>query len=322
MKKGLFLILILVIGFGVYWQQYHQPEQDAHIVQSNGRLEFARLDVASLYAGRVEQIFVQEGQYVAQDTLLATLSADSIQAQVDTAKAKVEQAQQAVKRTQAQFNAQQQQLNTAQLDVDNAQQLFKDKLISSSELTKRIALRDAAFAGLNALQSGIDEAESVVKQATAQLLQAQSVLNDLHIKAPKAGRIEYRLVELGAVIAPGHKIASIIDLTDASMNLFFPAPIVNQIPLNSEARILFDGLDAVFPAQVTYIASEAQFTPKFVETQSEREKLMFKVKLQIPQDIATKYADYLKAGMTGNGFVRLHNADDWSADLQVKLPKE
>lgn len=322
MKKGLFLFLILAIGFGVYWHQYHQPEQDDNIVHSNGRLEFARLDVASLYAGRVEQIFVQEGQYVAQDTLLATLSADSIQAQVDTAKAKVEQAQQAVKRTQAQFNVQQQQLNTAQLDVDNAQQLFKDKLISSSELTKRIALRDAAFAGLNALKSGIEEAESVVKQANAQLTQAQSVLNDLHIKAPKAGRIEYRLVELGTVIAPGHKIASIIDLTDASMNLYFPAPIVNQIPLNSEARIVFDGLDAVFPAQITYIASEAQFTPKFVETQSEREKLMFKVKLQIPQDIATKYAAYLKAGMTGNGFVRLHNADDWPAELQVKLPKE
>lgn len=321
MKKGLFLIPLLAIGVFIYWYQYLQTNQNTHIVHSNGRLEFARLDVASLYAGRVEQIFVQEGQYVAQDTLLATLSADSIQAQVDTAKAKVEQAQQSVKRIKAQFNAQQQQLNISQLDVDNAQQLFKDKLISSSELNKRIALRDAAFAGLNALQSSIEEAESVVKQANAQLMQAQSTLNDLHIKAPKTGRIEYRLVELGSVIPAGHKIASIIDLTDASMNLYFPAPVVNQIPLNSEARIVFDGLDAVFPAQITYIAAEAQFTPKFVETQSEREKLMFKVKLHIPQDIATKYANYLKAGMTGNGFVRLHNTDDWSADLQVNLPK-
>lgn len=82
-----------------------------------------------------------------------------------------------------------------------------------------------------------------------------------------------------------------------------------------------DGLDAVFPAKVTYIASEAQFTPKFVETTEERTKLMFRVKLQIPADVAAKYQGYLKGGMTATGFVRTDSKLAWPADLQTRLPQ-
>ncbi|WP_101775292.1 HlyD family secretion protein [Pasteurella oralis] len=320
MKKALVLIVLIAIGFGFYWNQYHQGTEPTHFAHSNGRLEFSRLDVASLYAGRIQQVFVTEGEYVKKDALLATLSSDTIQAQVDTATARKQQVQQAVKRTLVQIEAQQQQLKTAQLDVDNATQLRSNKLISQAELEKRIALRDAAKANLHALEIATTEAQAAVEQANAQLAQITSMLNDLQIKAPKAGRVEYKLVDNGHVIAAGHKIASLLDLTDASMNLFLPAPIVNQIPLNTEARIVFDGLEAVFPAKVTYVAAEAQFTPKFVETDTEREKLMFKVKLQIPADIAQQYANYLKGGMTGNGFVRL-NTTDWTPELQIKLPK-
>lgn len=119
------MLPLIVIGCGVYWTHYHHDNQHTDIVSSNGRLEFLRLDVASLYAGRVEQVLVKEGDYVNKDTLLATLSSDTVKTQVDTAFARKQQAQQAVKRVQAQLSAQQQQLNTAQLDVDNAHKLRK-----------------------------------------------------------------------------------------------------------------------------------------------------------------------------------------------------
>ncbi|GJJ79968.1 HlyD family secretion protein [Pasteurella canis] len=320
MKKISFLLVIIAIGIGFYWHQYHQKTEPTKFAHSNGRLEFSRLDIASLYAGKIDQVFVTEGEYVTKDTLLVSLSSDTLQAQVDTAEARKLQTQQVVKRTLAQIEAQQQQLKTAQLDLDNATQLRHNKLISQTELEKRLALRDVAKANLHALEIATTEAEAAVAQANAQLVQVKSMLNDLQIKAPKAGRVEYKLVDNGHVIPAGHKVVSLLDLTDASMNIFLPAPIVNQIPLNTEARIVFDGLDAVFPARVTYVAAEAQFTPKFVETDTEREKLMFKVKLQIPNDIAQQYANYLKGGMTGNGFVRI-NTTDWTPELQIKLPK-
>ena len=136
-----------------------------------------------------------------------------------------------------------------------------------------------------------------------------------------AGRVEYRLAEPGNVLPAGGKVVSLLNLNDASISLFLPAPTVNQIPLGSEARIKMDGLDAVFPAKVTYIASEAQFTPKFVETAEERTKLMFRVKLQIPADVAAKYQGYLKGGMTATGFVRTDPKLAWPADLQTRLPQ-
>ena len=69
------------------------------------------------------------------------------------------------------------------------------------------------------------------------------------------------------------------------------------------------------------MASEAQFTPKFVETAEERTKLMFRVKLQIPADVAAKYQGYLKGGMTATGFVHTDSKLAWPADLQTRLPQ-
>ena len=89
--------------------------------------------------------------------------------------------------------------------------------------------------------------------------------------------------------------------------------------MGDEARIVLDGIDAVFPANISFIATDAQFTPKNVETANERAKLMFKVKLKVPSETALKYNRLLKGGMTGNGYVRVGQGD-WSVDLAVKLP--
>lgn len=97
----------------------------------------------------------------------------------------------------------------------------KNQLISSSEFEKRLALRDAAQANLHALDIAVQEAQSSVAQADAQLRQAHAILADLQIKAPQAGRVVYKLVEVGNVIAAGQKVISLLDLNEASMYLFF-----------------------------------------------------------------------------------------------------
>ncbi len=336
MKKILILLVLAVLAGGGYWyyQQQNQPDRQVGIARSNGRLELARMDVASLYPGRITQVAVEEGQYVNQDELLATLSSETTQAlyqaalaQQNAAAAKHQQAEKAVQHVAAQRSAQQQQLSIAQLDVDNAVKLRKNKLISPAELSKRIAVRDAAKASLKALALAEEEAKDSVQQALAGIQQAKAqtdkvnaMLEDLRIQAPKAGRVQYRLVEVGNVVGAGAKIVSLLDLDNVSMNVFLPAPVVNRIALNSEARIVLDGLDWVFPATVTFVASEAQFTPKYVETESERAKLMFKVKLKIPVTVTQKYHNYLRGGMTGNGYLLTDPKAKWTPDLTIKLP--
>lgn len=364
MKKIFIIIALLALAGGGYW--YYEKQQQADelvgIVSSNGRLELQRMDVASLYAGRVEQVLVDEGQNVQQGDSLVRLSSRSVQAQYDAAQAQYEaaqaqynavqaqlhasqaqqeQAKDAVERVSAQMTAQEQQLRVAQIDVNNAVKLRQDNLISASELAKRIAARDVAkaqlaaitfgqneasagvsqaTAGISQITAGIAQAEAGVTQAKAQLAQVQSVLDDLQITAPKAGRVQYKLVETGNVVAAGSPVVSLLDVDDVSMSLFLPGPVINQVALNSEARIVLDGTDYVFPAIVDYVASDAQFTPKFVETDSERAKLMFKVELKIPAEIAHQYSAYLRGGMTGNGYLLTAPDAEWTADLQVKLP--
>lgn len=79
--------------------------------------------------------------------------------------------------------------------------------------------------------------------------------------------------------------------------------------------------DYVIPAKVSYVASVAQFTPKTVETASEREKLMFRVKARLDPALLEKYITYVKTGVPGMAYLRLDPEAEWPANLQIKVPQ-
>ncbi len=293
MKKWFTVILvaITVVVFFIY-QQKSQSILNG-IAQVNGRIEIKRLDIATLYSGRVEEILVKEGQEVKKNQPLARLSSSQAQSQYESAL--------------AQITIQQQRVTIAKLDLDNAIKLRKSQLISQSELTTKQAKYDEAIASLD--------------QALAQSRTAQSQHEDMTIRSPIEGRVEYKIAEVGNVLATGGKVVSLLDLTDISMNVFLTAHQSNQIRINDEARIRIDGTDYVFPAKVTFIASNAQFTPKSVETAEERAKLMFKVKLQLPQNIAKQHRTLLKGGQPAVGYVKYDEQANWLDNLAINLPQ-
>jgi HlyD family secretion protein len=105
------------------------------------------------------------------------------------------------------------------------------------------------------------------------------------------------------------------------MTIFLPTSQVGRVPLGSEARIVLDSApEYVIPATVSFVAAEAQFTPKYVETANEREKLMYRIKLHIDPQVLETYRGYVKAGMTGNAYVKLQAAAIWPANLAPRLP--
>ncbi|WP_233115533.1 HlyD family secretion protein [Aggregatibacter actinomycetemcomitans] len=307
-------IIIGAVGFAIWKNRQLQASELNGIAAVNGRLELKRLDIATLYPGRVEEILVQEGNEVKRNQPLARLSSSISQAQVSAAQAQKKRAEESVARALSEIDARQQQVNVTKLELNNAQKLRLDNLISSSELEHRQAAYKASLAAVNTTQAA-------VVQAQAQLEQAQSQNTDMLIKAPKDGRVEYQIAEVGNVLGAGGKVVSLLDPTDTYINVFLTAPQMNQLKLGDEARIVIDGMDAVFPANITFIANNAQFTPKSVETTEERAKLMFKVKLQLPVDIALKYKLLLKGGMTGLGYVKYDQQAQWPAQLNVRLPQ-
>ena len=307
-------IIIGAVGFAIWKNRQLQASELNGIAAVNGRLELKRLDIATLYPGRVEEILVQEGNEVKRNQPLARLSSSISQAQVSAAQAQKKRAEESVARALSEIDARQQQVNVTKLELNNAQKLRLDNLISSSELERRQAAYKASLAAVNTTQAA-------VAQAQAQLEQAQSQNTDMLIKTPKDGRVEYQIAEVGNVLGAGGKVVSLLDPTDTYINVFLTAPQMNQLKLGDEARIVIDGMDAVFPANITFIANNAQFTPKSVETTEERAKLMFKVKLQLPMDIALKYKLLLKCGMTGLGYVKYDQQAQWPAQLNVRLPQ-
>ena len=307
-------IIIGAVGFAIWKNRQLQASELNGIAAVNGRLELKRLDIATLYPGRVEEILVQEGNEVKRNQPLARLSSSISQAQVSAAQAQKKRAEESVARALSEIDARQQQVNVTKVELNNAQKLRLDNLISSSELERRQAAYKASLAAVNTTQAA-------VAQAQAQLEQAQSQKTDMLMKAPKDGRVEYQIAEVGNVLGAGGKVVSLLDPTDTYINVFLTAPQMNQLKLGDEARIVIDGMDAVFPANITFIANNAQFTPKSVETTEERAKLMFKVKLQLPVDIALKYKLLLKGGMTGLGYVKYDQQAQWPAQLNVRLPQ-
>lgn len=351
MKKLVWIVLFAVAAVGVFfvYQYQNRNRLPEHIAVSNGRLELQRYDVASLYAGRVVKVLVDEGNEVKTGDVLVQLSSDTTSNRVaeaqagqlaadgaiSRARAAEKQAREAVARAEAQIAAQQQQLKVAQMELDNAIRLQREDLVSAAEVQRRRSQRDGAMAAVKAAQAAKSEAKAAVGQAQAGISEAQagsaraqalvktaeSANNDMNITSPKDGRVEYRLVEEGGVIGAGTKVVSVLDPSDVSMNIFVPNATMVRLKVGDEARIVLDGLDVVLPANISFIATNAQFTPKAVETQEERAKLMFKVKLQVPMETAQKLRGWLKGGMTGNGYVRMDSSQEWAANLAVKLPQ-
>ncbi|SUA36404.1 antibiotic resistance efflux pump component [Neisseria zoodegmatis] len=323
MKKLIVALLIAALAAGG-WYAYNQQSQSGlpeGFAQSNGRLELNRFDIASLYPGRVQAVLVDEGSEVKEGDALVELSSVTSTSQLEAAKAQKQRAQEAVARADAEIKAYEQQQKVAQMELGNAQNLKRDELVSSAEVTKRLAARDGAAASVRAARAARAEAMAAVAAAQAQINQAASANDDMTIRSPKTGRVEYKIAEVGSVIAAGSKVVSLLDPTDVSMNIFLPNAQAGRLKVGDEARIVLDSVEAVFPAKISFIATEAQFTPKSVETQNEREKLVFRVKLKIPADTALRYKGLLKGGMTGNGYVRTDAAQAWPSELAVKLPR-
>ncbi|HSV21706.1 MAG TPA: HlyD family efflux transporter periplasmic adaptor subunit, partial [Xanthobacteraceae bacterium] len=168
-----------------------------------------------------------------------------------------------------------------------------------------------------------EAAEDSVKAAQADVERLQAVLVDLVLLSPRTGRVEYRLARAGEVVAAGQRVLTILDLKDVYMTIYVPGDVAGKLALGDEVRWILDPVPQyVFPATISFVATEAQFTPKSVETAEERAKLTFRVKLQADPKVLDQYYQQVKTGIRGLGFVRRDPKVSWPDDLQVKLPPQ
>lgn len=322
MKKSL-IIAILFGALAIYgYVVWHAQKSDLpdYVAAGNGRIEAEETHIAAKYAGRVIDILVDEGDMVKKDDVLAHIDARDLEAQRSGAHSNLAAAQNAVAEAQAQITHREAQLELAQAEEKRAAALA-GRSVSQELYDQRKAALKTAQAALNVAHAQLASAENQVKTAQAEIDRLNVLIEDAVLTAPMNGRVQYRLAEPGEVLNAGSRVVTLLDLENVYMTIFLPTKDIGQIIVGSEARIVLDAFpDVVIPASVSFISSEAQFTPREVETREEREKLVFRVKIRIPKSLLSRHIDKVRTGLPGMGYILMGDAHDWPPHLKVNIP--
>jgi HlyD family secretion protein len=292
------------------------------VVKTNGRIEATQVNVSAKYPGRLAEVTIEEGDSVTDGQTVGRITSPEYEAQLRAAKSNVQRAKDTMVGAEALISQRNSVLVSAKADFERGQELIKSQIITQQTFDQRRRNYEAALAGVQETTAQRDQAQSAIKTAEAEVERIEAVLHDMVLVSPRTGRVQYLTLRKGEVAAPGGRIMTILDLNDVYMTVFLPAASAGKLEMGGEARIILDPVPQyVIPASISFVATDAQFTPKTVETADERQKLMFRVKLKVDPKVLKQYASRVKTGVRGIGIVRTDPAVAWPDDLQVKLPK-
>jgi HlyD family secretion protein len=349
--KTWLIVAAVVVAVAAYpaWKFFQPAKLPDGFASSNGRVEATEIDVATKLAGRVIDELVDEGDVVTAGQVVAHIDIDKLTAEVRENEARHREAISAVEvanklvvqRTnekeaaQAVVRQRAAELDLAKKKLTRAEDLVKRGGMSQEDVDIRLADLASAEAAISKAKADVAAAEAAiataeaavtrehasVKAAQATIERVQADINDNTLKAPRGGRVQYRVAQPGEVLNAGGKVLNMIDLNDVYMTFFLPTDSAGKVKLGAETRLVLDAAPQfVIPAKVTFVADVAQFTPKTVETAVERQKLTFRIKAHIPPEMLKEYIRDIKTGLPGVAYVQLDPQAPWPAHLEVKLP--
>ena len=342
------VLVVAAIAASYYWRSMQASGYGPAFVSGNGRIEATEVDVATRFPGRVVDILVNEGSFVRAGDVLAQMQTDSLLAQRAEAQALYQQAMNNVHTAQAQVAARESdrtaalalvaqresEVRLARQSLQRTEKLVSGGATSRQTLDEHRAAVVGAQAVLEAARAQVAASEAAVQAAQSQVISAQSAvsateatirriqtdIDDSVLKAPRDGRVQYRIAQPGEVLAGGGKVLNLVDLADVYMTFFLPETVAGRVALGADVRVVLDAApDYVIPAKVSYVASVAQFTPKTVETASERQKLMFRVKAQIDPGLLRQHLEQVKTGLPGVAWLKIDGQAEWPEALAVNV---
>jgi HlyD family secretion protein len=322
-KRTKYLIvgtLVLLAGGGYMWWRSLRVEQlPPGFASGNGRIQATEVDVATKQAGRVEAMLVKEGDMVETGQVLAQIDAAVLRAQLHEAEAGKRRAEEERNVTIAIAKQREAEYALGKKDLDRSVQLAKEKVIEQKQLDADGTKEQAAKAVWEAAKAQVASAEAAIELADAKIEEVKADIADTILKSPCGGRVEYKLVEPGEVIPAGGKVVTLLDITDVYMTFFLPTDQAGKVAIGANARIVLDALPGLpIPAKVSFVSPTAQFTPKEVETRTEREKLMFRVKVKVDPELLKHYAERVKTGLPGKGYVQIEATAAWPEALKTR----
>ena len=336
MKKKIIIIVFvtLLVGVGalVYFGQWQSQRGELYY---SGTIEAIQSNLSFQVNGRVINVAVREGQAVTKDQLLAELDPAELQSRKDQAEASLDrsiktQDQMAtllsiykttlpadVERADANINSARDVMNDARKNYQRYEQLFKQSVVTEKERdavklsydTAKARLDDGDAAlrqaqsnlkKIDATQKELEAVISQARQAKAALGQADIQLNYGRLLAPYGGVITSRNVEPGEVVTSGREVLTLADLSTVDLKIFVDETEIGKVKPGQDVEIKVDTFpNKVYKGKVTFISPEGEFTPKIIQTKKERVKLVYLVKVSIPNPDLE-----LKTGMPADAWLR------------------
>lgn len=316
---ALALLGIAAAAGGIYWWEHRAPAIPAGIAWSNGRIEADEIDIQTKFAGRVAVLYADEGDIVSRGQFVAEMDTRDQQDALHRDEATAQQADKALDEARANILQQQAAVELARKQVARTERLLKNDYATHELYDQQKQQLDGALAAQMMAVARLGQAEQAAAAARHQVALDRTNIADNSLVAPKDGRIAYRISNVGEVLGAGGKVFTMLDFSYVYMDVYLPMAEAGKVRIGDEARIVLDARpDRPIPARVSFLANQAQFTPKAVETKSERDKLMFRVRVRLDEQQARAFIDSAGTGLPGLAYIRIDPSVSWPAQLQPK----
>jgi HlyD family secretion protein len=305
-KGAAVLVLLIALSVAVTWGGLHRGGVTSKPVSVTGTIEATQVDVSVKITGRIVERLVKEGDRVTRGQVLVRLDDSELAADVKRQEAALRAAQATLRDLEK--GARPQEIEDARATVSSAEatrtmtereyqrteQLFKQNLIAAQDVDRTRQAHEVAKAQERSARERlalvlegprpdqIDAARWQVTQAEAALAQARSRLREAIVVSPIDGVVLRKNLEVGETANPGVPILTLVDPKDVWLRAYVPETEVGRLKVGEPARVRVDAFaDRVFTGRLIEIGSEAEFTPRNVQTKKERVNLVFRIKIQI-----------------------------------------
>ena len=306
MRKTVVILLVLgALGAWAWW--IWQNKQQARPANSaSGTIECDEIHVASRYGGRIEKIFVREGDLLTNGQPIAELSAPELVAERAEAVAALADLEAGARKEELAAAKNEWQAAVAELDLarneaKRAVELFQERTISEIErdrATSRVTALDKSVAAAKSryelLQAGARPER--IQQARATLHRIDTQLAELRVLSPTNCVLEVLSVKTGDVVPPNREVATLLLIQHLWIRVYVAQPQLGNLKVGQEVQFRADAINGqTFRGEIEQINRSAEFTPRNVQTTEERVKRVYGVKVRLSND-----AGELRPGMTGD----------------------
>jgi HlyD family secretion protein len=305
-KGAAVLVLLIALSVAVTWGGLHRGGVTSKPVSMTGTIEATQVDVSVKITGRIVERLVKEGDRVTRGQVLVRLDDSELAADVKRLEAALRAAQstlrdlekgarpQEIEDARAAVSSAEATRTMTQREYQRTEQLFKQNLIAAQDVDRARQAYEVAKAQERSARERlalvlegprpdqIDAARWQVTQAEAALAQARSRLREAIVVSPIDGVVLRKNLEVGETANPGVPILTLVDPKDVWLRAYVPETEVGRLKVGEAARVRVDAFpERVFTGRLIEIGSEAEFTPRNVQTKKERVNLVFRIKIQI-----------------------------------------